>query len=110
MLEENVREWTAEWVAEGREQGLEQGRAEGRKQGLEQGRAEGREQGRAEERTLLCRMAARKFDAATAQRLAAALAEVTDAGRLAEVGDWIIECGTPADLLARLPDVRRPAD
>ena len=90
MLEENVREWTAEWVAEGREQG--------------------REEGREEERTLLCRMAARKFDAATAQRLAAALAEVTDADRLAEVGDWIIECGTAADLLARLPDVRRSAD
>ena len=98
MLEENVREWTAEWVAEGREQGLEQGREEGR------------EQGREEERTLLCRMAARKFDAATAQRLGAALAEVTDADRLAEVGDWIIECGTAADLLARLPDVRRSAD
>ena len=86
MLEETVREWTAAWVAEGREQG------------------------RAEERALLCRMAARKFDAATAQRLAAALAEVADEGRLAEVGDWIIECGTAADLLARLPDVRRPAD
>ena len=90
MLEENVREWTAEWVAEGREQG--------------------REEGREEERTLLCRMAARKFDAAAAQELAAALAEVTDADRLAEVGDWIIECGTAADLLARLPDVRRSAD
>ena len=94
MLEENVREWTAEWVAEGREQGLEQGREEGRE----------------EERTLLCRMAARKFDAATAQQLAAALAEVTDADRLAQVGDWIIECGTAADLLARLPGVRRSAD
>ena len=102
MLEENVREWTAEWVAEGREQGLEQGRAEGRQ--------EGRAEGHAEERTLLCRMAARKFDAATAQELAAALAEVTDADRLAAVGDWIIECGTAADLLARLPDVRGSAD
>ena len=98
MLEETVREWTAEWVAEGREQGLEQGRAEG----LEQGRAEEREQGRAEERALLCRQAARKFDAAAAQRLAAALAEVGDADRLAEVGDWIIECGTAAELFARL--------
>ncbi len=106
MLEENVREWTAEWVAEGREQGLEQGREEGR----EQGREEGREQGREEERALLRRMAARKFDAAAARELAAALAEVTDADRLAEVGDWIIECGTAADLLARLPDVRRSAD
>ena len=78
MLEETVREWTADWVAEGLEQG------------------------RAEERALLCRLAARKFDAATGQRLAAALAEVTDAERLAEVGDWIIECGTAADLLARV--------
>ena len=90
MLSENVREWTAEWVAEGRAEGLEQGRAEGI------------EQGRAEERALLCRLAARKFDAGTAQRLSAALAEVTDPERLAEVGDWIIGCGTEADLLARV--------
>ena len=86
MLEETVREWTAEWVAEGREQGLEQGR----------------EEGRAEERALLCRQAARKFDAATAERLSAALADVGDADRLAEVGDWIIECGTAAELLDRV--------
>ena len=98
MLEETVREWTAGWVAEGRAEGLEQGRAEG----LEQGRAEEREQGRAAERALLCRQAARKFDAATAQRLSAALAEVGDADRLAEVGDWIIECGTAAELLDRV--------
>ena len=32
--------------------------------GLEQGRAQGLEQGRIEERALLCRLAARKFDAA----------------------------------------------
>ena len=106
MLEETVREWTAEWVAEGREQGLEQGREQGleqgREQGLEQGREQGLEQGRSEERALLCRLAARKFDAGTAQRLAAALAEVADPERLAEVGDWIIECGTEAELLARV--------
>ena len=82
MLEETVREWTADWVAEGREQGLEQGRAE--------------------ERALLCRQAARKFDAATGERLAAALAEVADPDRLAEVGDWIIECGTADELLDRV--------
>ena len=86
MLEETVREWTADWVAEGREQGLEQGL----------------EQGRAEERALLCRQAARKFDAATGERLSASLAEVADPVRLAEVGDWIIECGTAAELLARV--------
>ena len=99
MLAEQVREWTEEWV--------EEGRAQGREQGIAQGREQGREQGRAEERALLCRQAERKFDAATARRLAAALEDVADAGRLAEVGDWIIECGTAAELLARVSDERR---
>ena len=119
MLAEQVREWTEEWVEEGREQGIAQGReqgiaqgreqgiAQGREQGIAQGREQGIAQGRAEERALLCRQAERKFDAATARRLAAALEDVANAGRLAEVGDWIIECGTAADLLARVSDERR---
>ena len=82
MLEETVREWTREW--------------------LEQGIAQGIEQGRNEERALLCRLAARKFDAGAAEGLAAALAGVTDPDRLARAGDWIIECATAADLLARV--------
>ena len=94
MLEENVREWTREWLEQGRTQGIEQGRTEG----IEQGRTEGIEQ----ERALLCRQAARKFDAGAAEGLAAALAGVTDPDRLAQVGDWIIECVTAADLLARV--------
>ena len=84
MLAEQVREWTEEWVEEGREQGIAQGRAE--------------------ERALLCRLAERKFDADTARRLAAALEVVADPNRLAQVGDWIIECATAADLLARVLD------
>ena len=94
MLEETVHEWTADWVAEGRKQGLERGREQGLEQGLEQGRAE--------ERALLCRLATRKFDDAAAQRLSVALAEVADPDRLAEVGDWIIECGTADELLGRV--------
>ena len=110
MLEETVREWTQEWLEQGRaqgmEKGIEQGRAQGieqgRAQGIEQGRAQGIEQGRSEERALLCRQAARKFDTGTAEGLAAALAGVTDPDRLARVGDWIIECATASDLLARV--------
>ena len=94
MLEETVREWTRELL----EQGIEQGRA----QGIEQGRVEGIEQGRLEERALLCRLAARKFDAAAAEELAAALAGVADPEGLARVGDWIIECTTTSELLARV--------
>ena len=90
MLEENVREWTREWLGKG----IEQGRA----QGIEQGRVQGIEQGRA----LLCRQAARKFDAAAGEMLAAALAGVTDPERLGRVGDWIIECATASELLAHV--------
>lgn len=58
MLAERVKEWTAQWRQEGLEQGIEQGI----------------EQGRAEERALLCRLAARRFDAATGECLAPLLA------------------------------------
>ena len=92
MLEEQVHEWTAEWVAEGREQGL--------KEGIEQGI----ERGRSEERQLLCRQAAGKFDAETSARLAALLDRLSDPERLAQVGDWIIECETQAELLGRVQD------
>ena len=82
MLAESVREWTADWVAEGREQGL--------KEGLD------------EERRLLRRLAARKFRAETASRLSALLQRLTDPERMAQVGEWIIECETEEDLLDRV--------
>ncbi len=97
MLAESVKEWTEQWFREGREQGLEQGI----EQGLERGRELGLERGRAEERALLCRQASRKFDAETAELLSGLLDRFSDPERLAEVGDWIIECGTGADLLER---------
>ncbi len=106
MLEETLGEWTREWLERGRAQGIEQGRDEGRAQGIAQGRDEGRaqgiEQGRDEERALLCRQAARKFGGTAADGLAAALAGVTDPERLGRVGEWMIECATAEDLLARV--------
>ncbi len=62
----------------------------------------GLEHGRAEERALLCRQAARKFDDDTAQRLAVLLERTADPDRLAQAGDWIIECATGAELLDRV--------
>ena len=94
MLAETVREWTADWVAEGREQGL--------KEGIEQGIERGIEQGIEQERRLLCRQAARKFRAETAPRLSALLESLTDPERLAQVGEWIIDCETEGDLLDRV--------
>jgi len=77
MLAERVKEWTEEWFQEGLAKG------------------------RAEERALLCRMTARKFGAETAEALSGLLDGVTDPDRFTEVGEWIIECDTGADLLGR---------
>ena len=114
-LIERVSEWPAEWLRkghaqgleQGREQGLEQGREQGLEQGREQGLEQGREQGLEHERALLRRQAARKFGDAAAGRLAEALADVADPEWLEQVGVWIIECGTEADLLARVRDSSR---
>ena len=95
MLAERVKEWTEQWRREGLQRGLEQG--------LEQGL----EKGRAEKRALLCRMTARKFDAATAEGLSGLLEGVMDLDQLTEVGDWVIECDTGADLIERARRVNR---
>ena len=97
MLAETVQEWTAEWVEQGREQGREEGREQGRELGIQQGVQQG-------QRLLLCRQAARKFDAAAGERLAALLDGVVDSDRLAQVGDWIIECEMADALFARFED------
>ena len=56
---------------------------------------------------MLSRLAARKFDTATAARVAELLAGVDDPEHLAEVGEQVIDCDTGAELLAR---VRRAAE
>ncbi len=94
-LEERVKEWPAQWMREGREQGLEQGREQGLEQGLEH------------ERGLLCRMAARRFGAETGERLAALLADITEANHLAEAGDWLVRCDAGDEFLARVELIAR---
>lgn len=96
-LVERVSEWPKQWLREGREQGMREGR--------EQGIREGREQ----ERELLRRQATLRFGANTAAHVSNALAGVTDPERLAEVGEWLVVCGTGEELLARL-DSRQDED
>ena len=72
--------------------------ARAKKEGLERGMERGMER----ERALLSRLAARKFGAATAARLAALLEDVSDPARLEEIGESVIDCADGADLLARL--------
>ena len=70
-------------------------------QGMERGVIVGMEQARADERARLCEQARRKFSRRAAERLATAIDGVSSADRLAEVGNWIIDCGTEAEFLAR---------
>ena len=84
---------------------FEAARAEGEALGLERAEALALERGEAlalvRERALLRRQATLRFGTGTGDRLAALLATVTDPDRLAEVGEWIIECEDGAALLAR---------
>ena len=74
-------------------------RHESRVEGYAEGHAEGCAEG---ERSLLLRQAERRFGAGTAERLAVLLSRPGDPDRLAEAGDSIIDCGTGAELLARV--------
>ena len=93
-LEERLAEWPKQWLRQGREEGV--------KEGIKQGVREGREQGLAHERALLRRLAASRFGAETAERLSGALAGIADPEALAEVGEWLVRCGTGEELLARV--------
>ena len=91
---------SARAMERGMARGLEQGLERGLTQGHEQGRTEGRAEGLEFERRLLGSQAARRFGADAGERLSALLAGVSEPGRLAAVGDAIIDCGTGAELLA----------
>lgn len=54
---------------------------------------------------MMHRMAARKFDRATADRLAERLAGIDDSEQVAEIGEWIIECESGEELLGRVERV-----
>ena len=79
----------------------EQYRKEGLAQGLEQGKAHGI----AAERTLLQRLASRKFGAGADARLTPLLADIGNTDTLAAIGEWIIDCDTFEELVARLEAV-----
>ena len=90
-----VKEWEAEWLRQGIAQGMEQG--------MERGLAQGVERGLAQERSLLCEQAARKFGAAVGEELARRLGSASDAEALRDIGVLIIDCADDAELLARVP-------
>ena len=90
VLLEKIDRWEAEILERGIERGIEQGIERGIEQGIERQRA------------LLHRLAEHRFGPAAAERLSALLAGVIDADRLAEAGEWIVDCATTSDFLARV--------
>ena len=98
-LEERVAEWPKPYIRQGREEGISVGREEGIGLGRAEGISLGREEGLAHERQLLRRLAAARFGAATADRLARGLAAEADPERLAAVGEAIVRCTTGDELL-----------
>ena len=101
MLQANWNRWEAGVRAESREEGIKQGLERGVRQGIAQGMAAGRAR--------LNRQAALKFGAATGERLAGLLEDLTSREDLDQVGDWIIECGGGDELLSRVSALRAKA-
>ena len=85
LMEARLQEWRDSAV----EQGVQQGMQQGMRQGVQR------------QKDLLRRLAERRFDAETAQRLSALL-EGADADRLIDVGDWIVDCASGDELLDRV--------
>ena len=85
-LEERVAQWPKPYIEQGRQEGI----------------SLGREQGMEHERQLLRRIAATRFDSATADRLATAIGDEADPQRLMEVGEAIARCATGGELLREI--------
>ena len=77
---------------------LDKMKAQSRQEALE----EGLERAREEKLDLVRRMTARRFGADTARHLDPLLVAIKDPERLSSVFDWIIDCTTGPELLARL--------
>ena len=88
-------------VARGEKRGLERGEKRGLARGLERGLARGLER----ERQLLVRQVGRKFGPDVADLAAGLLAGTGDPDRLLDVGEWILDCHTGSELLARLREI-----
>ena len=79
--------WEAKVLAKGIEQGIEQGVERGVRRGGSR---------------LVRRLAALKFGASTAERLAGLLENLAEQEDLDRVGDWILECGSGGEFLSRV--------
>ena len=82
------------------EKGMEKGIEKGMEKGIQKGMRQGLERGLMAERALLCRLTRRRFGKSCAEQLERLLELVYNPERLAEVGEWIIDCETGDEFLA----------
>ena len=99
VMAEEAERWAAQRFAERAAPLVERSRVEGRVEGRSEGRAEG-------QTDVMRRLAARKFDRETADRLAEQLEEIPDPERLGEIGEWLLECASGEELLDRVARLR----
>ena len=102
FLDARIQEANSKLKAEGYQEGYQEGFQKGYQEGLEEVRREGLEKGLEQVRELLQLLAERRFGAATAERLAAHLAEVREYDRLMAIGGWLVDCASGAELLDRV--------
>ncbi len=72
------------------------------RQGIEKGILQGLQRGLDAERALLVRQFQRRFDVGVAGQFAELLQTVDDPGQLADIGEWLIDSKTGAELIERL--------
>lgn len=91
MLLERMQSWTERW----KQEGLMQGIAEGMEKGIKRGYLAG-------ERETYVRLARLRFDLEIANQLVPLLEQIQDRQQLAQVGEWLIQCESGAELLSRI--------
>ena len=97
--QDHMSETYDDWARGHEERGRERGRAEGRAEGRVEGRVEGRAEGRTEQgRSMVLRLASRRFGAETARELKG-LVEGMGAKELTRVGDAVVDSDTGDELL-----------
>ena len=109
-VNQRLQKWYDELERQADERGMARGIEQGIERGIEQGMARGREQILIEERSLLRRMAERRFGDIVAASVAAVLADIDDSEGFAAVGDAIVDCNTSDELLQRLTLYRQTVE
>jgi len=78
-------------------------RTEGRQQGIERGIEQATHEFQAAERARLSRQATRRFGRDAGESLKAYLSDVHESADFERVSDWIVDCQSEAEILAKLP-------